>query len=133
MTHLIVDDPEQGIKRITLNRPQQLNAFTFEMYAQLIEVLRALQHDSKTRVVLLTGSGKGFCAGHDLKAAGEPPWIDDAQMGKAYAGKHSLSEIGMIPSLIRHLPQENGRRPPLHTCYIWDCPMEDRISFAHVY
>ena len=105
MTHLIVDDPEQGIKRITLNRPQQLNAFTFEMYPQLIEVLRALQHDSKTRVVLLTGSGKGFCAGHDLKAAGEPPWIDDAQMGKAYAGKHSLSEIGMIPSLIRHLPQ----------------------------
>src|SRR5207248_3241538 len=38
VTHLIVDDPEQGIKRITLNRPQQLNAFTFEMYAQLIEV-----------------------------------------------------------------------------------------------
>src|SRR5271156_3839654 len=102
---IVVDDPEPGVKRITLNRPQQLNAFTFEMYAELIAVLRGLERDSKTRVVILTGNGKGFCAGHDLKAAGAPPWIDDPEMGKMYAGKHSISEIGMIPPLIRHLPQ----------------------------
>ncbi|HLZ96565.1 MAG TPA: enoyl-CoA hydratase-related protein [Steroidobacteraceae bacterium] len=105
MSHIIVDDLDEGIKRITLNRPQQLNAFTFDMYAEFIGILRALERDSKTRVVILTGSGKGFCAGHDLKSAGAPPWIDDPDMGKAYAGKHSISEIGMIPSLIRHLPQ----------------------------
>lgn len=102
---IAVEQPESGIKLITLNRPQQLNAFTFEMYAQFIAVLRGLEHDSKTRVVILTGSGRGFCAGHDLKSAGEPPWIDDPEMGKMYSGKHSISEIGMIPSLIRHLPQ----------------------------
>jgi len=102
---IVVDIPEPGIKRITLTRPQQLNAFTFEMYAQFIAVLRALEHDTKTRVVILTGSGKGFCAGHDLKSAGSPPWIDDPEMGKMYSGKHSISEIGVIPSLIRHLPQ----------------------------
>jgi enoyl-CoA hydratase len=105
VSNIIVDNPEEGVKRITLDRPQQLNAFTFEMYAELIGILRGLERDSKTRIVILTGSGKGFCAGHDLKAAGVPPWIDDPEMGKAYAGKHSISEIGMIPSLIRHLPQ----------------------------
>jgi enoyl-CoA hydratase len=105
VSNIVVDNPEEGIKRIILDRPQQLNAFTFQMYADLIGVLRSFERDSKTRVVILTGSGKGFCAGHDLKSAGAPPWIDDPEMGKAYAGKHSISEIGMIPSLIRHLPQ----------------------------
>jgi enoyl-CoA hydratase len=105
MSDIVVDDPTDGVKRITLNRPQQLNAFTFAMYAQLIAILNDLRHDSKTRVVILTGSGKGFCSGHDLKAAGEAPWIDDAAMGKMYAGKHSISEIGSIPLLIRRLPQ----------------------------
>lgn len=105
MTEINLDRPAEGILRITLNRPEALNAFTFAMYTQLIGILRSLERDSKTRVVILTGSGKGFCAGHDLKAAGGVPWIDDPELGKAYASKHSISEIGQIPSLIRHLPQ----------------------------
>lgn len=105
MSEINVDHPADGVLRITLDRPQALNAFTFAMYSQLIGILRSLERDSKTRVVIMTGSGKGFCAGHDLKAAGTIPWIDDPDMGKAYAGKHAISEIGLIPSLIRHLPQ----------------------------
>ncbi len=104
MSDIIVDVPEEGIKRITLNRPEQLNAFTNAMYPEFISILRSLQHDSKTRVVILTGSGKGFCAGHDLKTAGTASWIDP-DLGKMYYGKHAISEIGLIPSLIRHLPQ----------------------------
>ena len=69
---ILVDRPEAGILRVVLNRPDSLNAFTYSMYARLIEILRGLRHDSATRVVILTGSGKGFCSGHDLRNAGKP-------------------------------------------------------------
>jgi enoyl-CoA hydratase len=105
MSDIDVDHVTEGVLRITLNRPGSLNAFTFPMYTQFIGILRALEHDSTTRVVILTGNGKGFCAGHDLRSGGNIPWIDDPEMGKAYSSKHAISEIGLIPSLIRHLPQ----------------------------
>lgn len=105
MADILIDEPAEGVRRITLNRPQQLNAFTYAMYSELIAQLQALRHDSKTRVVVLTGNGKGFCAGHDLKAAGQAGWIDDPEMSKPYVGKHSLSEIGCIPLLMRQAPQ----------------------------
>jgi enoyl-CoA hydratase len=102
---ILVDRPETGILRVALNRPDTLNAFTYSMYARLIEVLRALRHDSATRVVILTGSGKGFCSGHDLKNAGKPDFIDDPEMGKAYFGRHVMMELGSIPVLMRSAPQ----------------------------
>jgi enoyl-CoA hydratase/carnithine racemase len=79
---IVVDIPKVGVKRITLNRPQLLNAFTYDMYPQFIDILRALEHDSKTRVVILTGNGRAFCAGHDVKAGGSPPWIGDPDMAR---------------------------------------------------
>src|ERR1700737_2807815 len=105
MADILVDQPQEGIKRLTLNRPQQLNAFTYAMYSELIGILQGLRHDSKTRVVILTGSGKGFCAGHDLRSAGQPGWIDDPEQGKAYAGRQAMSEISSIPVLMRQAPQ----------------------------
>jgi len=105
MADILVDHPQEGVKRLTLNRPQQLNAFTFAMYSELITILQGLRHDSKTRVVILTGSGKGFCAGHDLRSAGQAGWIDDPEQGKAYLGRHTISEINSIPILMRQAPQ----------------------------
>ena len=52
-----------GIVRITLNRPERLNSFTREMHAELRE---ALDNLGDARVVVLTGAGRGFCAGQDL-------------------------------------------------------------------
>src|SRR3954468_15398967 len=51
------------VARITLNRPDRLNSFTAEMHAELRDVLRNL---GDARVVVLTGAGRGFCAGQDL-------------------------------------------------------------------
>jgi enoyl-CoA hydratase len=102
---ILVDEPVPGVRRLTLNRPQQLNAFTYAMYSRLLAILEELRHDAQTRVVVLTGSGKGFCAGHDLKSAGEPGWIDDPDLGKAYRGKYTISELNRIPVLMRQLPQ----------------------------
>jgi enoyl-CoA hydratase len=55
--------------------------------------------------VILTGSGTGFCAGHDLRSAGQPGWIDDPEQGKAYSGRQAISEINSIPILMRQAPQ----------------------------
>lgn len=105
MPNLLIDQPHEGVKRITLNRPEQFNSFTYEMYAELIETLRQLRHDSRTRVVILTGAGRGFCGGHDLRSSGFPGWIDDTEMGRAYFAKHTLSELNTIPLLMRQAPQ----------------------------
>jgi 2-(1,2-epoxy-1,2-dihydrophenyl)acetyl-CoA isomerase len=55
-----------GILRITLNRPDKLNAFTREMMGALDEALRAAETDAAVRVVVITGAGRAFAAGQDL-------------------------------------------------------------------
>ncbi len=55
-----------GIATVTFNRPDVLNALTFEVYAQFRDLLEALRDDEKVKVLVLTGSGKGFCSGGDV-------------------------------------------------------------------
>jgi enoyl-CoA hydratase/carnithine racemase len=64
--HLLRDDRD-GICTLTLNRPQQMNLLTSEMLAALQSAFDEISSNSKIRVVILAASGKGFCAGHDLK------------------------------------------------------------------
>jgi enoyl-CoA hydratase len=104
MGNILVDQPLEGVKRLTLNRPEALNAFTFEMYVELIDLLRGLRHDLATRVVVITGAGRAFCAGHDLRAGGAPRWVDP-EAGKMQHKKLAISELGQIPVLMRNLPQ----------------------------
>ena len=69
----IILDKRDHIARITLNRPDRLNSFTRVMHAELAQALDAA---SDARVIILTGAGRGFCAGQDLNdrmvAPGEP-------------------------------------------------------------
>lgn len=60
-----------GIFTITLNRPDKLNSFIFEMANQLKEALHRAESDDEVRCVLLTGEGRAFCAGQDLAEATE--------------------------------------------------------------
>ncbi len=66
---------EDGIARITLNRPDRLNSFTRAMHAELRDALASL---GDARVVILTGAGRGFCAGQDLndRAVGPGEAVD---------------------------------------------------------
>jgi enoyl-CoA hydratase/carnithine racemase len=58
---------EEGIGRITFNRPQARNAFTFQMYEQLAETCQQAEHDPSVRVLVLTGAGENaFAAGTDI-------------------------------------------------------------------
>jgi enoyl-CoA hydratase/carnithine racemase len=61
-----------SIATITLNRPEVLNALTLEIYAQLRDLFAELQHDDSVKVVIITGTGRGFCSGGDVhKIIGE--------------------------------------------------------------
>ncbi len=61
---LALDD---GVATITLNRPEKLNALTFEAYADLRDLLAEVPHRGDTRVLVLTGAGRGFCSGGDVE------------------------------------------------------------------
>jgi len=55
-----------GIATITLNRPEVMNALTFEIYAQLRDLFELLRYDDAVRVVIITGAGDSFCSGGDV-------------------------------------------------------------------
>jgi len=66
----ILYDVSDGVLTITLNRPDRLNAFTPVMGRELIEAFDASDADDDVRAVIVTGAGRGFCAGADLEAGG---------------------------------------------------------------
>ena len=66
----ILLDVADGIATITLNRPDKLNAFTGQMMNDMIAAFDATDADDSVRVVIVTGAGRGFCAGADLSAGG---------------------------------------------------------------
>ena len=65
-------DIANGVATITLNRPEVLNALTFEIYAQLRDLFEDLRHADAVKAVVITGTGRGFCSGGDVnKIIGE--------------------------------------------------------------
>lgn len=73
----ILAEAANGVHRITLNRPDRLNSFNDAMHAELREALLEVAADETARVLVLTGAGRGFCAGQDLSdravAPGDAP------------------------------------------------------------
>lgn len=66
MEAFILSEVEQGVMTITLNRPDRLNSFNDLMHQQLAACLKQAERDDSVRCLLLTGAGRGFCAGQDL-------------------------------------------------------------------
>jgi enoyl-CoA hydratase len=70
---LEIDKPAPHVQRLTLNRPEQLNAMTSELCEALHVELRRIASERSCRAVILTGAGRGFCAGLDLHGYGASP------------------------------------------------------------
>ena len=79
----------KGAARLTLNRPERLNSFTVQMHEEVADALTAIESDESVRTLLLTGEGRGFCAGQDLAdravAPGEAAVDLGASIEKYYA------------------------------------------------
>ena len=75
MSFVAVEKPRPHITLVTLNRPERMNAMAFDVMIPFKEVLEEISYDNDTRVVVVTGAGKGFCSGADLTDSGTIPNI----------------------------------------------------------
>jgi 2-(1,2-epoxy-1,2-dihydrophenyl)acetyl-CoA isomerase len=66
MTYSITEEEREGWRKLVLNRPDRLNAFNDEMHDRLSRALDEAATDTQCRAAVLTGAGRGFCAGQDL-------------------------------------------------------------------
>ncbi len=97
MSDDIITQLEDGVLTVTLNRPDRLNAWTFEMGDAYFDALDRADDDPAVRVVVLTGAGRGFCAGLDLEALGEA----------------ANSGVRRLPAAGRRMTHAQGFRKPL--------------------
>lgn len=95
--------PRDGVVRIELHRPDRLNALTADMVTQLHAALDDVEADPACRVVVLTGAGRGFCAGLDLGGYGVPPPAVDE--GAVHRSLRTQRHIASLMQRIRRLPQ----------------------------
>ena len=70
---VLVENVAEGITQLTLNRPERLNAMNYALVSELYSAFDALSEDRSCRVIVLTGAGRGFCAGLDLSEGASPP------------------------------------------------------------
>ncbi|MBJ3813629.1 2-(1,2-epoxy-1,2-dihydrophenyl)acetyl-CoA isomerase [Shimwellia pseudoproteus] len=81
MENLILCDVQQGVMTLTLNRPERLNSFNDAMHQQLAHCLTQAERDDSIRCLLITGAGRGFCAGQDLNDRHVDPTGDAPDLG----------------------------------------------------
>jgi enoyl-CoA hydratase/carnithine racemase len=103
MAVVLVDEPAAHVRRLTLNRPDQLNAMTAELCEELHEELRRAAIDRSCRAVILTGAGRAFCAGLDLHGYGAAPGNDGSDESRdRLANQEHMSTLILE---LRALPQ----------------------------
>jgi 2-(1,2-epoxy-1,2-dihydrophenyl)acetyl-CoA isomerase len=96
----VIWEQDGGVGRLTLNRPETLNAWTDQFGRELVELLSSEASDDSVRAVLITGAGRGFSSGADLKAGFEP-----AEDGMPNILKELDEVYHPAITAIRHLPK----------------------------
>jgi enoyl-CoA hydratase len=98
METFLFEDAAPGVKLLTLDRPERLNAVNWQMVRELDELLRSLRHQHEIRAIVLTGAGRAFCAGLDIK---DPASLDPDDTVHAY----DLQELfGSMCASLREAP-----------------------------
>jgi enoyl-CoA hydratase len=101
MTVVETSRPKDGVTLVTLNRPESLNAMNHELVAAVHDVLDEVDADHSCRVMILTGAGRAFCAGLDLKGSGAAPGTDG--VGRPQAGMLSQQHIATLYTHMRRV------------------------------
>jgi len=87
MTFLYEVDAKTSVAMITLNRPERLNALTFQVYRELTDKFRALDTAPEVRAIIITGAGRAFCSGGDVED------IIGALLGKDLKALHEFTTL----------------------------------------
>jgi enoyl-CoA hydratase len=103
MEPVLVEHPRPHVAVVTLNRPERLNALSIELALELDRTLGAVAAENDTWVVVLTGAGRGFCSGLDLKDYGILPGIDGLSVGRI--AQRSMRVYSQIILSMRRIPQ----------------------------
>lgn len=100
---LLIDDPAPHVRALTMNRPEELNAMTAELCEALHGELGRISTQREVRAVILTGAGRGFCAGVDLRGYGSAPGNDGSDTPRdRLANQEHMSRLVLA---LRALPQ----------------------------
>lgn len=94
---LILRRDENGISNLTINRPKYYNSLTIECMESFVEELEDVALDPSVKVVVVSGAGKGFCAGHDMRSLRANP-------GKSYYEKTFAASSKLMMTIV-HLPK----------------------------
>lgn len=100
---LLVEKPRSGVTVLRMNRPDRLNAMSAELVQSLHDELTRIAVDPECRVVILTGAGRGFCAGLDLAGYGRAPHTEG--MGPTQSAFAVQKHIATLIPKLRSLPQ----------------------------
>lgn len=114
MERVVVDHPEECVTRIRLNRPDRLDAFTGAMVDDLAAAVTNATRDPECRVVVLTGTGRGFCS--DLDAAA----LDLATTIAAHTGFDAI--------LTRQVAQASSEAPSTDTAMLLEMPRQTLVD-----
>ena len=104
MSLVEISSPADGVTQLTLNRPARLNALTYELVDELHAALDRADVDGDCRAIVITGAGRGFCAGLDLKGFGRVPGTEE--QGRPQQG---MAVQQFIARLVPHM--RSVRRP----------------------
>jgi enoyl-CoA hydratase len=100
---VLVDHPVPHVAVVTLNRPDRLNALSIDLAVALDATLAEVGAENDTWVVVLTGAGRGFCSGLDLKDYGVLPGVDGLTVGRI--AQRSMRAYSRLVLTLRRLPQ----------------------------
>ena len=103
MATVIIEQPSERIRIIRLNRPDRLNAMSIELCLELESALEEVGRDNDCRVVILTGAGRAFCSGLDLKDHSIIPNVDGLTVPRI--GPRAIRIYSNLVGTMRHLPQ----------------------------
>ncbi len=104
MTALVrVERPHEHVATITLDRPEVLNALSIDLAIELDRTLVAVGDDNSVRAIVLTGAGRAFCSGLDLKDYGVVPGIEGLQVGQI--AQRSMRAYSRLVTTIRAVRQ----------------------------
>ena len=89
MSATVLVEMAEGVTTLTLNRPDRLNSFTVEMHEALGAAFVEVEADPACRCVLLTGAGRGFCAGQDLSDRAVAPGAEKRDLGESLEQRYN--------------------------------------------
>lgn len=99
----ILFDVSDGVATITLNRPERMNAFSEALLTEWTDAIVRSQDDDDVRVVLITGAGRAFCAGADLKAQGDEDYALMQHLGPGERRNSLRYSVHRVPQALEYL------------------------------